>query len=495
MDNKKILVLALMGVLLVSGASAISFDTVLDLGCSIGAYLNPSCSVVLWDDIFTGSADDTRHDIYKKGLYHEDSREQYVIESKSRVNQTYGMGLAQAKLAAIEALNNGSSEAKAKEKALEEINDFYSVQLQSVINYQNREVLKLNQTINKINSVSGLSQAAVWSDYCSGDYTDVEWQLDLNATYELYNGSTTTIYKAAMYDAKDSTSSGYGCSKVDSNGAHVWATAIHPYTSTNNDFRDPVTVLDSFSSNTSLMLNPSQYQSTFNKINESHARAQDNAQTMVEEIYSTYSQGELNVSDSLGPLEQLQLASTNYNSTGYYSYAAVSLEQMGIPSNHSYAFDVTFQNPAMSDSKTVTGQLFSTQNFTDGTIETGVNYTVDAGESAWIVYQDGDKATETEITGWYMVNEMTNKKTGEKINTTTLQSTKLYTDGTADLKKQLEQLEDRIADLQNVTGGVGGGITGWFNKLFGGLLPKMSSDVLILLIVVGAAVLYGIGGN
>ena len=136
------------------------------------------------------------------------------------------------------------------------------------------------------------------------------------------------------------------------------------------------------------------------------------------------------------------------------------------------------------------GQLFATEGNFNNTLEVNKTYNA-SGKTVFFTHNtENGKAKETSLNGTFKILSMTDKKTGEKVNVTKIQSTDFYTDSTQDMKKQLEQHRKKTKELQ--TGGIGGIIddtTGWIadaiNSLFPDV-PEISGDAVI---GIGAAVL------
>lgn len=479
---RKLASTALIGILMISltaSGAAISFDTVLDLSCStMVVFMNPACTPILWDDIYQGGPEDTQHSIYKKGVFMEDKREQLLKETRSHLNQTYGMGMSEAKLTIIEELNNGSTLAEAKDEAVGDIQDFYSIQQQRIISYQNREVLKLNETLNEIKDVQGLSKEDVFQDICSDGPVDPTFFLNFEANYTLSNGTKVHKYTARVKDTDGGWQLPSSPCRIQG-GAGSWRYAKWKNIGDHDAYRN-LEVIDSYNqTNTSYFLQVKKYRSVNQKIESNFERAQNNVQKMAENIYSNYEENELNVSDVLGPLEELQLASTNYQDTGYYSYLATSLEQMGLASNDSYAFKVRWWTES-GEQNTAYGQLFVAKNAYNGTVETGKNYSAE-NESVWFVHQTaGGNATTTEFQNKFQVLEMRNSETGESINQTSLQPTEFRTSNTEDLKNQLEEIRANQKELMSSGGSIGGAIgdaVGWLTQTLNNLLPSIIPDL------------------
>ncbi|WP_414836643.1 hypothetical protein [Candidatus Nanohalococcus occultus] len=483
--------------------AAISWETIGDLGCTaMTGFLGSTCLPILYDDIIDSDADIVQDDVYLNALQVNDSRDQLMTEQRSHLNQTYGMGMSRAKLTAIEALNNGTSQSEAKQMALNDLKDFYSVQQKRLINYQNREVIKWNSTIrNSVEDTSGLSyNDVIQSPWCSNAQTSPGIEL-VEGNYTLLNDTSAQEIRMYIHDENLADFSASGCHMDDSenyNQKRFYVAGMNPQFDPQYLNKENL-VVQSSSGNTTQYMSINEFEQTETQIRENFNRSKQNMLPMIENVYSNYNEGELNASEVLGPLEALQLASTNYEDTGFYSYRALSLEQMGLESNQSYAFDVTWTNPG-AETKTSVGQLFVAEDAYNDTIETGKEYNA-SDVTAFLIHtpEGEEKADRTPLKGTFTVNEMINKDTGEEVSSTGIQSTEFYTTGTQDLQRQIQEVLENQEQLEAPdNSGVIGGTTSWINKLLENTgIPQINQGLAttagIILLAVFILLLIGTG--
>lgn len=440
-----------------------------------------ACTPDLWPDTVDGDASVVHSDIYSNALIAADNREQLLLETRSHLNQTYGIGVSKAKTTLVKGLNNNTtSESEAKQAALDVVDEFYSTQQLRVISYRNRELLKLNESLQTAEDHTGLTMDEVVNrslHYGSGNCNVHYNPVVTNSSVQLANGTTV---ESLGFQWSDPDGDLTDCPS----GVELTETVAAPNVSVTGGL---VNITDPVSNNTTAMLASPPYSTTWDQVQENLYRAQQNVIGMSTDIWDQYQAGEISVPDALGPLESLIQASTNYEDTGFYSYRALSMVQLGRATNASYAFEVQWSQQGSNETQTSTGQLFVAEDNT--TIM--VNTTYDASNmTAWLVHPDGNgSAIETPLTGTFTVLSMVNTDTGEPVNQTSVQQTRFYTAGTQDLQEQLDRQNQLLQQLlEQQDGGLIGGsqLWDWFTSE---LLPGWATDPTTLA-VIGFGVLF-----
>jgi len=471
--------------LLIGGGAAINFEQLGDELCKyqLTVFLAPICAEELDKEISSTQPDTVRDDIYSKAIVQQDRREQLVKEQRSHLNQTFGMSLSEAKITTIEALNNGTSQDDAQQIALENVRDYYAIQQVKTLSQQDREAELLRSVSKKVNDTDGLTYSDVFVEEGEIYYWDCEASNDnpgdiVNFDFKqkeiiLHNRTRRNYTSVNVTVTGISSSEPYDCRLLSPSRSDKGRSL-----KVNSSVGEFATIVSG-----------SSHQETLDLVAQFNENAENNVIEMNSEIYSKFDKGDLSVADMLGPLETLKLASTSYNQTGFYSYIATSLEQAGYASNDSYAFHVQWNNTDAPVKKAY-GQLFATEGNFNNTLEVNKTYKASEKTVFFTHNTENGKAKKTSLNGTFKILSMTDKKTGEKVNVTKIQSTDFYTDSTQDMKKQLEQHRNETKELQ--TGGIGGIIddtTGWIadaiNSLFPDV-PQISGDAVI---GIGAAVL------
>ena len=492
--NKGFVVIASI-LILASGGAALSTDTLVDLSCqaSMIAGFNPLCVPIVYDDIIEGSPDDVQDDIYTKVSIINDGRDQIITETNSQLDQMFGIGMAEGKVSAIESLNNDSSKSKAKQEAGTEIDQFYASQQERLINYRNREVIKFNETLNRLDGTTGLTYGDIMRfsqevggttgiDDGSSSATAGEFIID-SQNVTLLDGDEKEVLTVYW---KDTDTANYGASQDANRSAYITDPAFSS---------SPAGVeVQSTNGNWTFHLNPTPYDGAWSNVSGKRSQAYNNVLDIVDQIYSSYVSGAVSTDDVLGSLELLKTSATSYEDTGYYAYKAVSLEQAGIPTADGYGFKIKWN--ASGVNKTRWGQLFAPSgSFTNDTLE--VNETYDASGSLvqFVHSTPSGKAVTSELDGNFTVLEMENTRNGTSVNSTKLQSIELHTNGVSDLQEQLKQI--REAQDEILSGNAGGGASsggGWQLPFGLGSIPVPTAEqtgigavaIVVLLLLVGA---------
>ncbi|MFB6144322.1 MAG: hypothetical protein ABEJ98_03350 [Candidatus Nanohaloarchaea archaeon] len=413
------------------------------------SYFVSNCDTPIDVNIGGSTVGEIQWSIYNAGLLAKDKRDQVTGALEKRLNASYGVATAQAKAKAIKDLNAGRNEDTAKDNATDFVRNWYAEIQRNLLMHRNREALKFNETIKKVRHTSGLKWKDVIKSFDS-DSTDQQPAFYVKEeNVSLVDGSTATGYYIIYRDeyggaASQDTKWERQSSKV---GACV-GTKIYP---ANMSF-DQVTKCDdvevlSPDGNASMFLYNEEYRASRSSIVSTKDRAVSNLQTMLSDIYSKYDKGEIEMPNALGPLETIKVASTSYNSTGYYDYATATATQMGLNTNETYAFELNWSQEGISENHSDTGQLFLEDNAFNGTVEVGKEYNV-TDQTVWFTHTvNNDSIEQTVLNGTFTVTGMTNKNTGESINKTSVQDIQVYeANNISKLQAQLSELKDQLEE-------------------------------------------------
>lgn len=502
----KALTVAFISILMITGGTAFNFDQFSeDVTCNpLTSWLTAECPITDRTDF---SASDSLEDtIYTDAVFTADTRERVTTELRSHLNQSYGLGMAEAKQETIKEFKNGTTQSNAYITAQTEINQLYGQLERRIIVNQNREVLEFNRSLKEVEESSGIDLTDVYAlyentpnpaDNCDiGNHVETLGDIQIiSKNVSLSNGDTKTAYGVKTegyeinYDAQCSPTYNGTIINADLNAD-----------SSGNLVNDAGKILakSPYDSKTSKFLEQSPYRSAWNEVEDTRQRAIENADQITTGIYNNYDQGDLkdvSVSELLGSLEILKTASTNYEDSGFYSYSAVSLAQQGLASNQSYAFEVNWTQQDSDQYKQAVGQLFVDKDDFNQ-IEAGKWYDA-TNKGVYMAYQpDNGDAKNIQITGEFKAVEITDKATGESINQTGVQSTQFYTTDITNLKNQLEGLREQIDTISGTSGGGGGlqGISNWFGSIASSLnVPRQLIEAVAVGVIVVLVAVIGLG--
>jgi hypothetical protein len=408
-------------------------------------------------------------DGYAAGLAMSDATDSYLTTSENFDNATYGVMLMEAKISIIESLENNETNETARAEALAAVENVSQTRMSNIIHNYNGHaqhyyyLTKTNTSvriegssasfINKSDTVtfnvSGSNESVfVWGDDNNGGFSPTMNALDLP-------GVNNSEYSAAV------SANGYQGHQLDRHyqvndpsNSSVWTTA----------------------------LDAERYGTALTKVQNNEDTAKANVDQLVTDIYASYNAGELNATDlaQASPLTMATQASTDLNSTGYYGFAAAQASALGISTDtnasHVVRHDWT-RFDAQTDSRVTTtvnttGTLFYTGEDSPA-LSTGS--TVDPANHSGEFYMavssmEGVNQSATpnyvQMDGTFEILSATNTKTGEPINTTTMEPRPEYsTTNVSNLQDQIDELQKLRDYYKSQQAASGGG----FSFDFGGV--------------------------
>ncbi|OKY77463.1 MAG: Major capsid protein of His2 family of spindle-shaped halovirus [Candidatus Methanohalarchaeum thermophilum] len=103
------------------------------------------------------------------------------------------------------------------------------------------------------------------------------------------------------------------------------------------------------------VINSLRWNGIYSEVNKECSRMEKNAEKYIEEVYSKYEQGELNISGLIDAETLVTNLNTQINETGYYAYAGVKLSLLGINTS----LDSNFKLKLLESNRTEEGMLFT----------------------------------------------------------------------------------------------------------------------------------------
>jgi hypothetical protein len=375
-----------------------------------------------------------------------------VVMSNQVNDGSRSVAWSKGKAAAIEAMNNGSTKAETKTAATEAVEEYYSTMEVNMINSFNRSanrLLYLNSVHENTTGLSGsFAKAALGSDYPvhgeHADYTLRNGTVVTTQQFERDDGSSKHLWIANEDLSGWTGSSDYVFSSSD--GSNIGAAYEANVTSSLPDN----TVIDGH--NASLV---------FNDIQSANSAMESNLDLWVDNTYDGYTAGDINSSDVLDPTTVAQEFSSDYNSTGYYAYAAADLAIQGTNGtlNQSMVFDLHNGSAGRTSNETLNGTLFTDWEpaVTNGSFHTGQTYNADNSSSlVYVATNDGLRVIE----GDFHIVEMVNTQTGETVENTTLQNYNRQTAEAGWNESQYQQLLELRQELDAAQAAAAGGSGG-----------------------------------
>ncbi|NIC01079.1 hypothetical protein [Halobacterium sp. R2-5] len=431
-------------------------------------------------------AEETEKEIYDQASIQDENSELTSTAYANYLNDTESIALMEGKNAYIRALENGSSESVARNRAREAVADYYAVKQQNVIAAWNISVTVTDSARTTANNTTGVNSSYIGFD---GEYT----QDSNNEEHEIGWGTGTETI--SLVNSTDET---IQYALIDPNGTHLSGTTDYNFTAEkislttgyyeHTDSYGTMRVRgfgveppnDNFEYLQYLNLNNTA--DRWAEIEQQNDEVQSQLDTFVNNTYDSYQQGEINESELVDPY----LGAREYDPETSDTWTLRTLSAMSIdaPQNLSNlgrmnvtADGTTYTGTLMSDGKPADGYAvggtYNASNITgaqfvaldDGdTVELEGTFTLESVETA-----DGEQLAENETVEYRDINYQT-------ANTSEFKA----------LQEDLDQLTAEINARQQEQRNAGGG----------GLLPDFGAGGAIpgVLLLAGAAV-FVLGRN
>ena len=226
-----------------------------------------------------------------------------------------------------------------------------------------------------------------------------------------------------------------------------------------------------------------EYANSWSTIQSQSQTVKSEMDTLVENTYSAYQQGEINSSDLVDPY---MLSSQQSPGDDFQGWTAAQLTLLGTNSPENFdqigSFNVTTASGTQYE-----GVLFSQENPASGQFENGTTYnTSNIAGTQYVVTSDRI----VELDGEFTIDSISTQD-GQTVQNVTIQKTTYETTNVTELKQQYEDLARKRAEIeareQNLRGSAGGGLLG-------------SSSSSLVLVLIGVGALYAVsqrrtGGN
>jgi len=413
-------------------------------------------------DLRFGDNDDmtTHLDHYQQGETLNSQNDGFVTSYENFGQDTQSVAFSKAKIKIVNGLNDGNTSSVVKSEANTTVRDYYTRQQRELLN-------QIDRSMRQAEYSDGVNDSFVAS---SNGHAYV------SAEVQLINGSTMWVrvpqatsggwayvpFPTSMLTGnyKDTTSSSL---PGDNSQITAQFTPNYEPPSTDHD-RVPI-------------FNGTRYVDAIGNMQSQSDQVTANIDSYVDGVYSEYQQGELNTTDITDPQTLASQAATDYNGSGYYSYAATHLATLGYAGNMDSSVSVS------TVEGTYDGTLFYTgsdqANFTVG--ESYDPSTMNG--SVYMAVQDGENGTIKQL-GAFTVEEATNPQTGESMDRVAVEEYTYSSTNTSNLSAELDRLRDLREDYESVESSGGGGSG-----------SGMGSNTMLILLAGAAAAAILIGRN
>jgi hypothetical protein len=378
----------------------------------------------------------TSTDYYQQAQAVKSTSDGYLTAQTNYGNETDAMLWTDAKMRIVEGLNDGNTSAVVKSEANATIRDRTAIRQSNLINQWNAYVAQLEYLYAQNQTVLTGYQGANITGFATVNVTladgseigvrgPVEGDRHVNPFY--VDTGTTGAVIADLSSARDFT---YGVTAITSSSRLNGGLT---YEGPSSDLTDITNTLQNY-----------RWGHVFYESNRMADRLTTNVDAYVDEVYAAYQAGELSLNETISPVELASRASTDKNSTGYYGFASAELASLGFSTDLNQSFTVTWNDTTTE--QTFNGTLFYTGD--DVTqFEAGTTYDTSTLNGTFLMTRQGPNGTAyiQELSpGTVTIDSMTNARTGEATNTTTVVD---YTSESFDAT-QLQAELDRLAELR-----------------------------------------------
>ncbi|MGB9957444.1 hypothetical protein ACOZ4B_13800 [Haloferax prahovense] len=398
----------------------------------------------------------SKTDAYASALGIADASESYTTTTQNFLEDTRSVAWSKAKITIVNELNNGSTVSQAKLAANQTVDAYYSQVQRNVIADWNSKT----HTLDYLHTESGLVLGP------DGSATIEEWD---NKTYTLSNGSSMTL-RAMDY----STNGDYHTAPP---------TSVMPHSTADPGINGLyiIKAKDPDSGSMTWILDGGQYATVLDDTYTQSNQIQSNVDQYVDDAYSLYQAGELETGDLLDPTTIASQAATEYNSTGYYSFAAVQLASLGASGNINASHTID-----TGDGTTLNGTLYYTADDvpTSGWA-TGQTYNMTNFNGTFymaVQKQDGN-GTIVDLANYgetFTITQAVDTQTGEELNATQIETYTYDSTNASALKSELDRLRDLRAEYEQSLNGGGSSGGGLNTQLIGGALLVGAAAVLLI---------------
>lgn len=399
---------------------------------SFGAINSDSC------DLFSSEGSElTAHaDHYQQGKSLEASNEAFLTSYQNFGTDTRSIAWSKAKLTIVNGLNANNSSSTVKTEANQIVRDYYSRQQIELLKEYGRtmdQAKYANQANESYVSTGGRDVAGFGT-----------------ANIEVLNGSSVniTLHVSSGGGAVAPVPSGQTSRITHVNGS-TWSD-VDPQDGTTQDVLYYTAPPESGGSKV-MPIDPTTWAQQYSDIESQSDQIESNVGTYVDSVYSEYQAGELNTSDVADPQTLAGQAATDYNDSGYYSYAAVSLASLGYSGSLNTSMHVTTANASYN------GTLFYTA---DDVTRFDVGETYDPANLSGVTYmaaQDGTNGTVVELSEPFTIESATDPKSGDSLQNVTVERYTYDSTNASALGEELDRLSDLREQYEETQSGGGSG--------------------------------------
>ena len=471
------------------GDSDLTCDLSEKLGTMTGGYEYLDCTAQPGSTAVntTGTdASQTKLDIYQSAQNSNAQADNYHNTLDNYLSDTKTQARIIGKNAYIKALNNGSSKSAAKTEAKDAVQDYYLTKQKNLVSEWDASLSNAEYLFNTANSESGIEMDGSTGDFVYVPPEDPDGALPGDTMYgsvDSFGSTSVTLLDGSTMSAKtvSGTMTWYVASDTVFSATYTaspttGAVTTDPGGNGNADEtmdarRIQIRGYDSNASPTDAV-EFQRYADKMSAIETQNTQVRNDMDTLAENTYSAYQQGEINNSDLVDPYV---LASQQSAGSDFQGWTAAQLTLLGTNSPENFDQIGSF-NVTTGSGEQYEGVLFSQENPTSGQFENGTTYdTANISGTQYVVTSERI----VELDGTFTIDRIQTQD-GQNVQNVTIQKTTYKTTNVSELKQQYEDLAYKRAQIEAREQALAGG---------GGGLNLGSASPVVLVGIAAAAVL------
>lgn len=334
-----------------------------------------------------------KNEVYNTARTRKSTNASTIVDNKNILNGVEDSVYSEAKIAAIEKMNNGASESDVVAAAETAIDDYESTVISNFLKTWTESINELNSLATAVSDHPDLSLSDVfttasdWEIQYSGDYYNPTGPNSISSTQKTYttNNGTEITYLQPRFN--------YGVSGVDTTEGYDPVNG----STTNWVGSTPSTIINFSEVDELRYLQLNKWKSMFSEIETAYGNVRNNISTWVSNVYPEYQAGEIDSADLVGPRERSKML----NEEEDVPQAVADLQALNIPTETEREAEVyipsadatVFGNLSYTGETTLSvGQYDPNETDADGNqIYPGsfyLTYDITQGSGGWSDYQE-----------------------------------------------------------------------------------------------------------
>jgi hypothetical protein len=443
-----------------------------DLKCSftnnlhnniVGSVTNVDCNTPGERSINISKTDEneTHIDVHASALTVGAQSESFADSRSNYLKDVRNVARIEGKNAYIRALENGTTEAVARQKARNAVYDYYTRHQRAILKNRDIALEAYKYYYNRLSNESSDKYYPANGSYNSSKFTGSGgWKSSLNSV-DGSNGAvkTTTLLNGSQYNyttyyLKWSGGSTNRNVAPQDDHLHVFTGNGDQYDINGSDLNKMTLSIDppDDTYNRAIVINVKRYISLYNKVQNDSKLVADEVDTFANETYEDWQDGKIETSELIDPYLAAREYGTSNQSFQEWNLAALS--SLGVSSPET--LDNTGKMKITSDNKTYTGILLSDGLPDSGSFTVGETYNPNNLTGSQFVVTDNQTIQLEEN---FTIDSATTKS-GESITDIKYRNISYKTSTLDDYKNLLGNLSDLAAQIEareNVAIGGGSG--------------------------------------